>query len=126
MSRKTTPLVFILIATIIIGATGVMAASGFRGTGTATGTVGKNGASHARVGKSNKRLGKVYVTKVIVTDIFGHEREVTWRYAGGKGTSRPTIKFTGDDKPKKNEFVTLEIEFQANVELDAPLDAFIY
>lgn len=114
-----TMLVIMALCTIVAGA------SVFDGSATATGTLSKDSQNHARVGASESRIGKVSVTRVIVTDIFGHEREVAWKYVGGKGTSRPTIKFTGKDRPKKNEHVTLELSTQVDGD-HGTLDLHLY
>lgn len=97
----------------------------FEGRGTATATMKRDSQNHARVGPSKTRIGKVTVTRVIVTDIFGREREVAFKNVGGAGTARPTVKFTGEDRPKKDEFVT--VEFTTTVDGDfGPLDLHLY
>ncbi len=113
MRKRKTSLIFSLIGMLILSTTAVLAYVP-TGDASATGTLKRDSQIFARVGKSKTRLGKVYVKKAIVTDKFGREREVEWKYVGGKGTSRPTIKFTGEDKPKKGEHVSLELETQAS------------
>lgn len=117
--RLTVGMVFLFVFSLSAGTVR------FEGRGTATGTMKRDSQNHARVGASNTRIGKVKVTRVIVTDIFGREREVQFKVVGGAGTARPTIKFTGEDRPKKDEFVT--VEFTTTVDGDfGPLDLHLY
>ena len=111
MNKKIILLTVGLLVTIALSSVSVFA---FTGRATATGVVKKNG-TFARIGKSEHRTGKVKVLQITITDKFGRERTVTdWKYVGGKGTSRPTIKFTGRDKPKKGEHVSIDIETAQN------------
>ena len=109
MKRRTGFLVLVLVAAFLLSTVSVFA---FAGKATATGVVKKNG-TFARIGKSKHRTGKVKILVITITDKFGRERTITnWKYVGGKGTSRPTVKFTGSDKPKKGEHVSIDIETQ--------------
>ncbi len=111
MKRRTGFLVSGLIAMLVLMSSLVFAVA-FGGKATATGVVKKNG-TFARIGKSKHRTGKVKILVITITDKFGRERTITnWKYVGGKGTSRPTVKFTGSDKPKKGEHVSIDIETQ--------------
>ncbi len=121
MRKSKVLLGLVLVVLVSVGTATEM----FDGTGTATGTLSRDSQNHARVGAAGTRIGKVSVTRVIVTDLFGRKREVRWDYVGGKGTARPTIKFKGEDRPKKDEHVT--VEFTTTVDGDfGPLDLHLY